>query len=347
VVAACLLLAADGIARAVDTFERAGAKAATRRLLIDGAWAAASALPILLLIASFMLAYQNIPGETASTEGGITQIIRRIVAATYLFTFSWWEVVALVPVFGALAVAGFAALRRFRSGDLLWPAFLVLVVGLSLLNLKLGAALLSERLAPFSGVAIVLIIASRQPAPALVRMLCLAALSGLVGQTAVRAIAYKSWAPVLESELAAGRDNPGQTFANADLIAQRDSHLFAWRIRPTLHAAQTAALASHGVGLSSPLPSTRYFGYFPLQYVEARDFMRATPDWQDAPDVASVAKFRASNRGAPQVLIVSASDADGTAFASRFGYGDCRTTDTGAREINVCKVSTQLSAAHD
>jgi hypothetical protein len=347
VVAACLLLAADGIARAVDTFERAGAKAATRRLLIDGAWAAASALPILLLIASFMLAYQNIPGETASTEGGIAQIIRRIGAATYLYTFTSWEVVALAPVLGAIVVAGLLALRRFRAGDLLWPVFLILVVALSLLNLKTGAALLSERLAPFSGVAIVLIIASRQPAQALVRTLCLAALSGLIGQTAVRAIAYESWAPVLESELAAGRDNPGQTFANADLIAQRDSHLFAWRIRPTLHAAQTAALASHGVGLSSPLPSTRYFGYFPLQYVEARDFMRATPDWQDAPDAASVAKFRAANRGAPRVLIVSASDADGTAFASRFGYGDCRTTDTGAREINVCKVSTQLSAAHD
>ncbi|QPF82077.1 hypothetical protein IC762_20060 [Bradyrhizobium genosp. L] len=347
VVAACLLLAADGIARAIATLQRQDARAAMRRLLLDGAWAAAAALPILLLIASFLLAYQNIPGETASAEGGITQIIRRIAGATYLYTFTWWEVVALAPVLGAIVVAGFVALRRFRSGDLLWPAFFILVAALSLLNLKTGSALLSERLAPYSGIAIVLTIASRQAAPRLVRLLCLAALSGLVGQTAVRAIAYKSWAPVLESELAAGRANPGQTFANADLIAQRDSHLFAWRIRPTLHAAQTAALAGGGVSLSSTLPSTRYFGYFPLQYNETHDFMRATPDWQDAPDVASVARFRAANRGAPQVLIVSALDDDGAAFASKFGYGDCRTTDTGAREINVCKTSTQLSAAHD
>ncbi|MBR0697560.1 hypothetical protein [Bradyrhizobium lablabi] len=347
VVAACLLLAANGVARATDTLERAGPKAASRRLLTDGAWSAAAALPILLLISSFLLTYQNIPGETASAEGGMTQIIRRIMAATYLFTFTWWEVVALAPLIGALAVAGLAALRRPRSGDLLWPVFFVLIVLLSLLNLKTGSALLSERLAPYSGIAIVLTIASRQPAQALVRVLCLAALSGLVGQTAVRAIAYRSWAPTLESELGAGRDNPGQSFASADLIAQRDSRLFAWRIRPTLHAAQTAALAGHGVGLSSPLPSTRYFGYFPLQYVEARDFMRATPDWQDAPDAASVAKFRAINRGAPQVLIVSASDENGTAIASRLGYGDCKTAGTGAREINVCRVSTQLSAAHD
>lgn len=347
VVAACLLLAADGITRALATFERQGAKAATRRLLLDGAWAAAAALPILLLIASFLLAYQNIPGETASVEGGITQIIRRIVAATYLYTFTWWEVVALAPLLGAIVVAGSFALRRWRAGDLLWPAFFVLVAGLSLLNLKTGSALLSERLAPYSGIAIVLTIASRQAAPHLVRLLCVAALAGLVGQTAVRAIAYTSWAPTLESELAAGRANPGQTFANADLIAQRDSHLFAWRIRPTLHAAQTAALAGGGVSLSSTLPSTRYFGYFPLQYREASDFMRATPDWQDAPDAASVAKFRAANRGAPQVLIVSSSEMDGAAFAGRFGYGDCRSSVSGGREINVCKVSTQRSTAHD
>ncbi|MBR0894880.1 hypothetical protein JQ616_07980 [Bradyrhizobium tropiciagri] len=347
VVAACLLLAADGIARAAATFERQGTRAAVQRLLRDGVWAAAAALPVLLLIASFLFAYQNIAGETASTEGGIAQIIRRIVAATYLFTFTWWEVIALAPVLGAIVLTGFIALRRFRSGDLLWPVFFALVLALSLLNLKTGSALLSERLAPYSGIAIVLAIASCQPAPALARALCLAALSGLIGQTAVRALAYKSWAPTLESELAAGRDNPGASFANADLIAQRDSHLFAWRIRPTLHAAQTAALAGRGVGLSSPLPSTRYFGYFPLQYIETRDFMRATADWQDTPDVASVAKFRAANRGAPQVLIVSGSDQDGVAFAGKFGYGDCRTTETGAREIDVCKVATRLSAAND
>ena len=344
VVAACLLLAADGIARAVQTLERTGSKAALRRLLIDGAWAAAAALPILLLIASFLLAYQNIPGEAASNEGGVAQIIRRIAAATYLYTFTWWEVVALAPLLGAIAFAGLIALRRFRSGDLLWPAFFILVIALSLLNLKTGSALLSERLAPFSGIAIVLTIASRQPGQALARLLCIAALSGLIGQTAVRAFAYLSWAPTLESELAAGRDNPGQAFVSTDLIADRNSQLFAWRIRPTLHASQVAALAGHGAGLSSPLPSTRYFGYFPLQYSESRDFMRATPDWQDAPDAASVARFRATNRGAPQVLIVSTSDTDGSAFASKLGYGDCRTTRTGLREIDVCKVSTQVSA---
>ncbi len=178
-------------------------------------------------------------------------------------------------------------------------------------------------------------------------MLCLAALAGLIGQTAIRALAYKSWAPTLEGELAAGRDNPGKTFANADLIALRDSALFAWRVRPTVHAAQTAALAAHGAGLSSTLPSTRYFGYFPLQYVEARDFMRATADWEAEPDAASVAKFRNVNQGAPQVLIVSSSDDEDPAFARKLGYGDCKTSRFGARELNVCNVSPQRSAARE
>jgi hypothetical protein len=346
VVAACLLLAADGLAGAVRTLERAGIGVALRRLIADGAWAAGAALPVLVITVSFLMAYQNIPGEAAGSEGGLTQILRRIVAATYLFSFTRWEVMALAPLLAALAGAGVAALRRIKSGDLMWPVFFALVVLLSLLNLKTGSASLSERLAPFSWIAVVMAIASRQPGPALVRTLCLAALAGLIGQTAIRSMAYKSWSPILESELAAGRENPAETFASADLIELRSSALFAWRIRPTLHAAQTAALAARGVGLSSPLPSTRYFGYFPLQYAETRDFMRATPDWESEPDAASLATFRRSNQGAPHVLIVSSSDGSGSALASQLGYGDCKAS-SGARQLAVCKVPARLSALHE
>ncbi len=343
VVAACLLLAADGLARALRTLDRSGIRVAVRQLIIDGVWAVGAALPVLLITVSFLMAYQNIAGEAAGNEGGLPQILRRIVAATYLFSFTWWEVVALAPLLAALVIAAVAALRRIRSGDLMWPVFLGLVVVLSLLNLKTGAASLSERLAPFTWIAVVMAIASRQPGPALVRTLCLAALAGLIGQTAIRTIAYKSWSATLENELAAGRDNPGETFASADLIAQRSSALFAWRVRPTLHAAQTAALAAHGAGLSSPLPSTRYFGYFPLQYVEARDLMRATPDWESEPDAVSMANFRKANRGAPHVLIVSSSDQSGPALASKLGYGDCKADHGGARQIAVCKTAMRLA----
>ena len=131
------------------------------------------------------------------------------------------------------------------------------------------------------------------------------------------------------------------------MIALRDSALFAWRVRPTLHAAQTAALAARGAGLSSPLPSTRYFGYFPLQYIEARDFMRAGADWVDDPDAASLATFRSANQGAPQILIVSSSTEDGPALARKLGYGDCKANHGGLRELSVCKVPTQVSAADD
>jgi hypothetical protein len=269
------------------------------------------------------------------------------VAATYLFTFTWWEVVALAPMLAALLIAGVVALRNLKSGELMWPAFFGLVVLLSLFNLKTGSALLSERLAPYSGIAVVMMIATRQPSAALVRVLGAAALAGLIGQTAVRSVAYLNWSPTLESELKAGRDNPGQSFVNIDLIAPKSSALFAWRIRPTLHAAQTAAVAAHGVGLSSSLPSTRYFGYFPLQYVEAHDFMRAGTDWETDPDAAALAKFRSANHGAPQLLIVSSSDQQGSALASKLGYGDCENAQTNAREISVCRVSTAPNATHD
>jgi hypothetical protein len=347
VVAACLLLAADGLARAIQTLDRAGLRAAVRQLIVDGVWAAGAALPALLITLSFLSAYQHIPGAADGAEGGLTQILRRIMAATYLFSFSWWEVVALAPLLAALVIAGVAALRRKKSGDLTWPIFFGLVVVLSLLNLKTGTALLSERLAPFTWIAAVMAIASRQPGPVLVRTLVAAALAGLIGQSAIRALAYQSWSATLQSELAAGRDNPGKTFASADLIAQRDSALFAWRVRPTLHAAQTAALAAHGAGLSSPLPSTRYFGYFPLRYVEARDFMRATPDWESEPDPAALAAFQKSNRGAPHILIVSSTDGSGSVLANRLGYDDCKASASGARELAVCKASARLSVAHE
>ncbi|MGN1290772.1 MAG: hypothetical protein ACI4XG_29940 [Bradyrhizobium sp.] len=34
-------------------------------------------------------------------------------------------------------------------------------------------------------------------------------------------------------------------------------------------------------------------------------------------------------------LIVSSADQDAVAFAAQFGYGDCRTTETGARDRRV------------
>src|ERR1700710_2224075 len=77
VVAACLLLAADGIARALRTLDRAGIAVTLRRLIADGVWAAGAALPVLVITVSFLMAYQNIPGEAAGSEGGLTQILRR------------------------------------------------------------------------------------------------------------------------------------------------------------------------------------------------------------------------------------------------------------------------------
>jgi hypothetical protein len=103
-----------------------------------------------------------------------------------------------------------------------------------------------------------------------------------------------------------------------------------------LHANQIAALSARGAGLSSPLPSKRYFGYFPLQYVEAADFMRAMPDWSLGQDAQLMSSFRAANHGAPQVLIVTAPDAGGLNLAKTIGFGDCKTSHIDARWLAVC-----------
>jgi hypothetical protein len=330
-VVACLLLAAEGLATAIGALRRSGSRVAARTFAIDGACALAAALPTLLLVGSFLIAYHDLSGEIPSR----LQLIPRLVGASYLFSFTWWEVVALAPLLGAVAVAGIATLRRFRSLDLPWPIFLILVLALSALNLGTGAASLSERLAPFSWIAVVLMIAGAPLSAALVRALGVAAIIGLAGQTAIRAIAYKSWAPMLDSVYAAGRSHPGATFINVDLTPLQNAG-FSWRLLPMLHANQIAALAARGAGLSSPLPSQRYFGYFPLQYVEATDFMRAMPDWSLAQDVQLLSSFRTANHGAPQVLIVTASDAAGLNLANTIGFGDCKTSPIDARWLAVC-----------
>jgi hypothetical protein len=330
-VVACLLLAAEGLATAIGALRRSGSRVAARALVIEGAWAFAAALPTLLLVGSFLIAYRDLSGEVPSR----LQLIPRLVGASYLFSFTWWDVVAMAPLLGAVAIAGIATLRRFRSLDLLWPIFLVLVLALSALNLGTGAASLSERLAPFTWIAVALMIASAPLNATLVRALGVAALVGLAGQTAIRAITYKSWAPMLDSIYAAGRGHPGATFINIDLTPLQNAG-FSWRLRPMLHANQIAALAARGAGLSSPLPSKRYFGYFPLQYVDATDFMRAMPDWSLAQDAQSVSSFRTANRGAPQILIVTAPDAGGLNLATAIGFGDCKTSPIDARWLAVC-----------
>ena len=330
-VVAGLLLAAEGLATAIGALRRSGPRTAARTFAIDGAWAFAAALPTLLLVGSFLIAYSGLTGEVPNR----LQLIPRLVGASYLFSFTWWEVVALAPLLGAVAIAGIATLRRFRSLDLLWPGFLILVLALSALNLGTGAASLSERLAPFTWIAVVLMIASAPLNATPVRALGVTALIGLAGQTAIRAIAYKSWAPALDSVYAAGRGHPGATFVNVDLTALQNTG-FSWRLRPMLHVDQIAALAARGAGLSSPLPSKRYFGYFPLQYVEATDFMRAMPDWTLAQDAQSLSSFRAANHGAPQVLIVTAPAAGGLNLANTIGFGDCKTSHIDARWLAVC-----------
>jgi hypothetical protein len=330
-VAACLLLAAEGLTRAAAAMQRSSPRVAVRTLVIDGGWALAAALPTLLLVGSFLIAYRDIPGEVP----GRLQLIPRLVGASYLFSFTWWEVVALAPLLAGVAIAAVATLRRFRSLDLLWPVFLILVLVLSALNLGTGTASLSERLAPFTWIAVVLMIASAPLNAARVRALGLTALIGLAGQTTIRAIAYKSWSPALDSVYAAGRGHPGATFVNVDVTPLQNTG-FSWRLRPMLHADQIAAVAAHGAGLSSPLPSKRYFGYFPLQYAEVCDFMRAMPDWTLAQDAQSVSSFRTANYGAPQILIVTAPDAGGLNLANTIGFGDCKTSPIDTRWLAVC-----------
>lgn len=329
-VAACLLLAADGIVRSVRALSRSGSFDAARELIVSGIWAVAAAAPALVLIVSFLLFYPSLPGEVPSQLHNIS----RIFGASYFYSFTFWEAVVLAPMLAAVAIGALAAVRRWRSIEPLWLAFLAVTVLVCVLNLGTGTASMSERLAPYTWIALVLIIANLPLGANLISALVVSAVAGLVGQSAIRAEAYESWAPTLDGILAGGLAHPGATFINADLIPL-DNNLFTWRVRPTMHIDQIAALAANGAGLSAALPSKRYAGYFPLQYPDRNDFLRAMPDWTEHPEVKAVAAYRKANGGAPQVLIVTSSE-DASKFAAELGYARCDTSLGEMRWLSVC-----------
>uniref|UniRef100_UPI0013D11072 hypothetical protein n=1 Tax=Escherichia coli TaxID=562 RepID=UPI0013D11072 len=76
---------------------------------------------------------------------------------------------------------------------------------------------------------------------------------------------------------------------------------YAWHVQPGVHIHQLAALTSGGVGMESALPSMRFYGYYPLRYVPAQDFIFAMPKWELEPGLVSLSAFRREHPGAPKV----------------------------------------------
>ena len=163
VVAACLLLAAGGLSRAVAALAGGDRRAVAWQLAKDGAWSAAIAAPALALIAAFLIAYPSATTDAANLRYSIRSVVRRLVTFEYFFAFTWWEVLALAPVIAAMIVLVLAALKRWRSGDLVWPIFVVLICIVSALDLKTAQGVpLAERLAAFTWIGVALAIASRR-----------------------------------------------------------------------------------------------------------------------------------------------------------------------------------------
>ncbi len=335
-VAACLLLAAGGLARAIAALGRESAGATLLRLVKDGAFALGAAAPALGLVVAFLIAYPSATVEAANLAYSIRSVARRLLLLEYLFSFTWWEVIALAPVIAAMAAAAVLALRRWRTGDLVWPVFVLLVLLVSVLDLKTAQGVpLAERLAAYSWIGAALAIASRQPGAKLARALSIAAMLALAAQSGVRLLAYQSWAGTTEAVLEAGRRNPGQTFAGVDLNGKFSAY-YAWRVQPGVHIHQLAALSAQGVGMGSSLPSLRYYGYYPLRYVPDQDFLFAWPNWEEKPEAGSLIPFRQAHKGAPGVLILLAPPARAEALRVLHGFARCAAPTPDSRPLLIC-----------
>jgi len=335
-VAACLLLAAGGLARALAATDGTPKRSVVKGLMADGLWYGAAALPALALIVAFLIAYPSATTDAANLRYSILSVIRRLVSLDYLFSYTWWEVAALAPLIAATIYGALAALKRWRSGDLVWPIFVLLVVLVSLLDLRTAQGVaLAERLAPYSWIGVALAIAARQPGLRAAQVLGVVAALAIVAQSGIRAVAYLGWADTARAVLRAGASYPGQSFAGADLTATASSN-YSWRVHPGIHIHQLAAIRSHGVGIGSSLPSMRFYGYYPLRYVRGEDFLFALPEWEEKPGRIALADFRAAHQGAPKVLIILGSGENGASLARFHRHQNCTTSEGTRRSVLVC-----------
>jgi hypothetical protein len=337
-VAACLLLAAGGIARAIEMLRTSDRRVAAWQFVKDGVWSGAAAAPALGLIVAFLIAYPAATVPASNLRYSIRSVMRRLLTFEYFFSFTWWEVVALAPLIAALIFLVLAAFRRWRSGDLVWPIFVVLIVLVSVLDLKTAQGVpLAERLAAYSWIGAALAIASRQPSIAVARAVGLVAFASLVAQSALRTVAYQSWSQTSRVVLDAGKRFPGQSFVAADLMGRLSAN-YSWRVQPGVHIHQLAAISSRGVGMGSSLPSMRYYGYYPLRYVPEQDFLFAAPEWEEKPELTSLIAFRRAHKGAPGVLILLGGAGENSVSLAGFhGYDDCTASENTKRSVLVCR----------
>jgi hypothetical protein len=333
------ILAAHGLAEAMARGRSGGFVSAAALLARRGLEAIIAAGPACVLVGGFLLATAGATTDAPAAVSSPLIVVRRLVTAGYLFSFNPFEAFALLPAALALGVGGAAALWHVRRSTQTDDAtvtvglFLGLIVAVSLLDLRSGHGVsLSQRLAPLTYLAAAVLVALRTPSGRLRRIVVGLAAIGLVGQTAMRVAAYRAAEPALSAVAEIGRLNPGRTFVSIDL----DTLKWAptdWRVRPYLHAANLAAAVAGGVGLSSRLLSTRYYGYFPLIYPADRDFMRATRDFEIAPDdVGGVERFSAAHPGHPAVWIVIGEGQPLDLLAGR----SCRVVGTGQPKVRMC-----------
>lgn len=336
------ILAAHGLAEAVARGQAKGVPAGVGLLSRRALEASVAAIPAGLVVASFLMATAGATSDAPVAISSLMIVARRLVTAGYLFSFTSLEAVLLAPAALALAIGGGAALWRSdrRAGALrdrvpsmTIGIFLALIVAISLIDLQSGHGVsLSQRLAPFTWMAVAILVALHAPAGRLGSIVLGLAALGLLGQTASRVTSYGAEQSALRAVTEIGRLNPGRSFVSVDL-STLDWAPTDWRVRPHLHAASLAAAVAGGVGLSSRLLSTRYYGYFPLTYPADRDFMRATRDFEVAPDdVEGVARFGAAHPGHPAILIVIGEGRTLDLLAGR----SCRVVGTGRPVVRMC-----------
>ena len=264
--------------------------------------------------------------------------LKALLKAGHLLSFQpvealWAAVHACAVLLGVWTAWRQGGLDGWSERARQWGLFTLLMLVLVLADVHSAHGVsLSERWVPMVWAGLVFTLAARLPASRVIgsasawpaAWLYGLAWAGLAGQTATRLQAYTAWQAPQMAVWEAGRIHPRSSFISIAGLEGMSTVGPSWRVRPLLHAHQLAAVASGGVGLSSPLGSTRQFGYFPLRHVAASDWYRTWPMWEEQPQQGPPMQvYRESHGGAPDVLLLVGPRPDLAAWLAHSGFGSC------------------------
>jgi hypothetical protein len=344
IIAGVLFVCAEFIASWTETRRGSSSDQRRSKLKTEVLVPALAILPALALAMAFLWATRHQSSVADVPHMSWPLGLKSLLTADHLVAYQRvemvWALACLLALLGVSVCAWQLRHEPWSTRARQWGWFAVLVAVVTVIEVRNAQGVsFSQRLVPLAWAAVAFVLSERLSlqarswwvrfGPALLMLMWV----GLLGQTVTRIQAYSAWAEPLMAVWQAGLSRPQQTFVSSIAAGSVHQDHPSLRVQPLLHANQLAAVASHGVGLSSPVNSTLIFGYAPLRYRLDNDWFATWPNWEARPqDGPAFDVYSDRHAGAPSVYLVSGEAQAAAQLAQSKGMSAC----THDRSVLVC-----------